>query len=1129
MSSNPFNKSTKPQSNPNQSNPTPKEDTMRESTKKQFLKEINITTDSIDNVKFSNEDLIKQIEEEIFLQSGKNSKDKVYRDLAKKVQNRIKGSSKASVRVFLRSGLVNIIDLVKLSDKDFDEIIKSLSGPSNENKKINKPPKLQLNINQSSIEMTMEEMNQYKNEVNENLPDFNENNQLEDRKNPEVEQQENVAEQDNKVISNSLIDKIENVQSENIISCEENSEVKDNEKTEILNEINVNTIEKVNSPIKPVSVPIVEKKTNQIKPPIINKVNLNINKINKEVTKSTLTQGTPKQVDKEEKQISPKKQEEVNKNNSQSETKPTQDPNQNYQSQQNNQQEEEKEKINLNNQAENDSNSMLNESFSSSVYNKDKKIETLQKLRQKIEEKNRQKLNSINYNSIKNEEKSEKNENKENLSKRQLNYNTNQSIDFNNTNNNMNNINLFQSAYSQVQEEANIKLNTERDRTNEKESEKENEKNQEDRQEYKIQEIINREIQSELEEMREVKTKVELELEVEKNKNSLLNREIINLRDELQKERLKGIDNNTEIFLIEKNDLKNKIRLLEDEKKSLLNTIEDMSSTLQSFKVKIDELNNEVRSISTYQYIPISDINEKNFDDIYEISNRIAEKCRVFEDNFHPQSIKNACDEYKLAENNHEKIKNNDFDDVFNIQVNKNNIILNNHSSPTKEVKEYHTHNNDYSLEKKQISPSKQVISINNSNHLSNFHDEHENEVLHKDDSLNKVKPMIRLPPVKKNKLKEEAKSNANNIVKSKTSSNPFGNVSGERIENNNANVGNDINNGNPLDERNDNVNMNGNIYEEVYDTQVNNENYNYNENVDVDLIPDEVHQNNIENRYNISNSKDKVNELITKQQANDEYENNSNQVKDNQNQVDIDQVIDPDSGATHIQTNSKIINDKKSQNQVENDLFISKDENAFDDFLNNSTLSKKEVKKININVKAQVQNQQKPNFQIINKNLNTNQNMNVNANSIFGDDKEENFNKNLSIPSKSKEKDKQIIPIKPVTDKINEKKNEIEKNNVNSQIMHKNEQVTKQSKVQAVNASNLFDYEDEEDFGNIFDKLNTSHISNTSKTFVNDIKTPIKTPNPIKVPNPVSKPIMRQVIPKQQPKSQNIQAEDFF
>ena len=43
------------------------------------------------------------------------------------------------------------------------------------------------------------------------------------------------------------------------------------------------------------------------------------------------------------------------------------------------------------------------------------------------------------------------------------------------------------------------------------------------------------------------------------------------------------------------------------------------------------------------------------------------------------------------------------------------------------------------------------------------------------------------------------------------------------------------------------------------------------------------------------------------------------------------------------------------------------------------------------------------------------------------------------------------------------------------------------------------------------------------------DIKTPIKTPNPIKVPNPVSKPIMRQVIPKQQPKSQNIQAEDFF
>ena len=63
--SNPFNKTsnTKTATKIN----TVKEDNMREGTKKQLLKELDNTTDSIDKTITTNEELVKQIEDSIFV------------------------------------------------------------------------------------------------------------------------------------------------------------------------------------------------------------------------------------------------------------------------------------------------------------------------------------------------------------------------------------------------------------------------------------------------------------------------------------------------------------------------------------------------------------------------------------------------------------------------------------------------------------------------------------------------------------------------------------------------------------------------------------------------------------------------------------------------------------------------------------------------------------------------------------------------------------------------------------------------------------------------------------------------------------------------------------------------------
>ena len=176
-------------------------DSMREGTKSQILKDLESTSDSIDKQVITNDQLVKEIEEAIFLQTGSNSKDKAYRDLAKKITQRLRGSSKLTERMALKSGLLSPIEIVSLSDKELEEKLKS-EHIETKKKTGNKPPKLPIFSNQMSIDLSESS------DVKEYL-------------------KQNYSEQDNTATS-------EKVQENN----EENKESNSNEKLETIEEIN---------------------------------------------------------------------------------------------------------------------------------------------------------------------------------------------------------------------------------------------------------------------------------------------------------------------------------------------------------------------------------------------------------------------------------------------------------------------------------------------------------------------------------------------------------------------------------------------------------------------------------------------------------------------------------------------------------------------------------------------------------------------------------------------------------------------------------------------------------------------------------------------------------------------------
>jgi hypothetical protein len=121
---------------------------MREQIKKQIIEALDSGT-QIEHPKFTAEQLSTEIEGSVYELTGKNSKDKAYREKTKKVINRLKGNRNQIVRNVLKNGVLSVQDFTKLSDKEIDDDSyfnkfggEEVSGTSKGPKGLTKPPKI---------------------------------------------------------------------------------------------------------------------------------------------------------------------------------------------------------------------------------------------------------------------------------------------------------------------------------------------------------------------------------------------------------------------------------------------------------------------------------------------------------------------------------------------------------------------------------------------------------------------------------------------------------------------------------------------------------------------------------------------------------------------------------------------------------------------------------------------------------------------------------------------------------------------------------------------------------------------------------------------------------------------------
>jgi hypothetical protein len=110
---------------PNQSKKTQpqsqKIDTARENVKKQLTEAFDIVSDNVEEEKLTVEQVVSELENLIFELSGKNSKDKAYREKAKKIITRVKGSRNSFIRIILRKNQIPLSELCKLPDKQLND------------------------------------------------------------------------------------------------------------------------------------------------------------------------------------------------------------------------------------------------------------------------------------------------------------------------------------------------------------------------------------------------------------------------------------------------------------------------------------------------------------------------------------------------------------------------------------------------------------------------------------------------------------------------------------------------------------------------------------------------------------------------------------------------------------------------------------------------------------------------------------------------------------------------------------------------------------------------------------------------------------------------------------------------
>jgi hypothetical protein len=95
---------------------------MREQIKKQLLDSLEPSNDSnIKNIELKSDELSIMLENSIFENSGKNSKDKLYREKTKKIITRLKGTRNQNIRILIKSGIITVDQLCKMNDKLIDD------------------------------------------------------------------------------------------------------------------------------------------------------------------------------------------------------------------------------------------------------------------------------------------------------------------------------------------------------------------------------------------------------------------------------------------------------------------------------------------------------------------------------------------------------------------------------------------------------------------------------------------------------------------------------------------------------------------------------------------------------------------------------------------------------------------------------------------------------------------------------------------------------------------------------------------------------------------------------------------------------------------------------------------------
>ncbi len=166
-----------------------KVDTTREDIKKRLLESFESQSDVIENAKYASDQLAAEIEKIIYEITGKNSRDKSYREKSKKIMSRLKGARNSQLRISLRSGNMTVSDFCKLSDKQldddsyFDKLLNNGNAPNVEPKKsMTRPPNLKQ-IPVKKIDLTAsfgEVVNDYFDNMQQNVvsEDTNVRNEL---------------------------------------------------------------------------------------------------------------------------------------------------------------------------------------------------------------------------------------------------------------------------------------------------------------------------------------------------------------------------------------------------------------------------------------------------------------------------------------------------------------------------------------------------------------------------------------------------------------------------------------------------------------------------------------------------------------------------------------------------------------------------------------------------------------------------------------------------------------------------------------------------------------------------------------------------------------------------------------